>query len=102
MISRDPDVTRLLDRMESHKLIARERQNEDRRVIKTRITTEGLKLLKKLDRPVHELHKGQFRHMSQAHVKQLTELLIEVENREPDEVVHASNTVSNAKKENQA
>jgi DNA-binding MarR family transcriptional regulator len=102
MISRDPDITRLLDRMESHKLITRERQNEDRRVIKTRITTEGLKLLKKLDRPVHELHKGQFRHMSQAHVKQLTELLIEVEKREPDEAAHASKTISNAKKENRA
>ncbi len=83
MISRDPDITRLLDRMESHKLILRERQTEDRRVIKTRITPEGLKLLKKLDRPVHELHKNQFRHMSPAQLKQLAELLTEVEKREP-------------------
>ncbi|HKN26233.1 MAG TPA: MarR family transcriptional regulator [Candidatus Acidoferrum sp.] len=83
MISRDPDITRLLDRMESHKLILRERQTEDRRVIKTRITPEGLKLLKKLDRPVHELHKNQFRHMSPAQLKQLAELLVEVEKREP-------------------
>ncbi len=102
MISRDPDITRLLDRMENHELITRERQKEDRRVIKTRITTEGLKLLKRLDRPVHELHKSQFRHMSQAHVKQLAELLIEVEKREPSEVAHASKTISNAKTENQA
>jgi DNA-binding MarR family transcriptional regulator len=102
MISRDPDITRLLDRMESHQLITRERQNADRRVIKTRITTEALKVLKKLDRPVHDLHKGQFRHMSQAHVKQLTALLIEVEKREPDEVAHASKRISNAKKENRA
>jgi len=83
MISRDPDITRLLDRMEKHKLITRERQTEDRRVIKTRITPEGLKLLKKLDRPVHELHKKQFCHMSPAHLKQLAELLDEVEKREP-------------------
>jgi DNA-binding MarR family transcriptional regulator len=83
MISRDPDITRLLDRMENHKLITRERQTEDRRVIKTRITPEGLKLLKKLDRPVHELHKKQFRHMSAAQLKQLAELLVEVEKREP-------------------
>lgn len=83
MISRDPDITRLLDRMESHKLILRERQTEDRRVIKTRITPGGLKLLKKLDRPVHELHKNQFRHMSPAQLKQLAELLTEVEKREP-------------------
>ncbi|MGB2666805.1 MAG: MarR family transcriptional regulator [Candidatus Acidiferrum sp.] len=83
MISRDPDMTRLLDRMEKHKLITRERQKEDRRVIKTRITAEGLKLLKKLDRPVHELHKNQFRHMSPAHLKQLAELLAEVQKRAP-------------------
>jgi MarR family transcriptional regulator, organic hydroperoxide resistance regulator len=83
MISRDPDMTRLLDRMEKHNLITRERQKEDRRVIKTRITTEGLKLLKTLDRPVHELHKNQFRHMSSAHLKQLVELLAEVQKRPP-------------------
>jgi len=84
MISRDPDITRLLDRMENHKLITRERQKEDRRVIKTRITPEGLKLLKKLDRPVHELHKKQFGHMSPARLKQLAELLVEAQKREPD------------------
>lgn len=82
MISRDPDITRLLDRMESRTLITRERQTEDRRVIMTRITPEGLKLLKKLDRPVHELHKKQFRHMSPARLRQLAELLTEVEKRE--------------------
>lgn len=84
MISRDPDITRLLDRMENHKLITRERQKEDRRVIKTHITAEGLKLLKKLDRPVHELHKKQFRHMSPARLKQLADLLEEVQKPEPD------------------
>ena len=82
MISRDPDMTRLLDRMEKHNLITRQRQKEDRRVIKTRITAEGLKLLKKLDQPVHDLHKKQFRHMTAARLKQLAELLVEVEKRE--------------------
>ncbi len=102
MISRDPDITRLLDRMEAHQLITRERQKEDRRVIKTRITPDGLKLLKKLDLPVHELHKDQFRHMPAARLKQLTELLMEVEQREPVESAQASKTISKAKKENQA
>jgi len=82
MISRDPDITRLLDRMEQHHLITRERQTDDRRVILTRITGEGLKLLKKLDRPVHELHRGQFRHMSASRLKQLAHLLGEVGRRE--------------------
>lgn len=101
MISRDPDITRLLDRMENHSLITRERQKEDRRVIKTRITAEGLKLLKKLDQPVHELHKGQFRHMAQSRLKQLTELLIEVGERESSGRPPASKTFANRKKEHQ-
>jgi DNA-binding MarR family transcriptional regulator len=78
MISRDPDITRLLDRMENHKLITRERQTQDRRVIKTRITPEGLRLLKKLDRPVNDLHKKQFGHMSATRLRQLAELLAEL------------------------
>jgi DNA-binding MarR family transcriptional regulator len=91
MISHDPDITRLLDRMERHKLITRERQTADRRVIKTRITTEALKLLKKLDRPVHELHKKQFGHLSTSRLKQLAELLAEVQKREPSESLQTSN-----------
>lgn len=82
MISRDPDMTRLLDRMEKHGWITRQRQKDDRRVIKTRITAEGLKLLKKLDQPVHDLHEKQFRHMSAPRLKQLAELLEEVAKRE--------------------
>jgi DNA-binding MarR family transcriptional regulator len=82
MISRDPDMTRLLDRMEKHGWITRQRQKDDRRVIKTRITSEGLKLLKKLDQPVHDLHEKQFRHMSAPRLKQLAELLEEVAKRE--------------------
>ena len=78
MISHDPDMTRLLDRMEKRALIVRERQTDDRRVVKTRITPQGLSLLKSLDRPVHKLHKRQFRHMSAARLKVLSELLEEV------------------------
>ncbi len=84
MISRDPDITRLLDRMEKRGLITRERQTEDRRVIKTRITTEGLAFLKKLDMPVHELHQKQFAHMKTARRKVLWELLEEINQREAE------------------
>ena len=78
MISHDPDMTRLLDRMEKGQLISRERQTDDRRVVKTRITPRGLSLLKSLDQPVRELHKRQFRHMSAARLNALAELLEEV------------------------
>jgi len=77
MISRDPDMTRLLDRMEKHSLITRERQTEDRRIIRTRITPAGLEILKKLDAPVDELHKRQFRHIPAARLKSLAEAIEE-------------------------
>ena len=78
MISHDPDMTRLLDRMEKHGLITRERQSDDRRVVKTRISAQGLSLLKTLDQPVRDLHKRQFRHMSAPRLKILSDLLEEV------------------------
>src|ERR1700682_5880573 len=45
MITRDPDVTRLLDRMEKRGLISRSRESRDRRLVLARITPEGLKLV---------------------------------------------------------
>ena len=77
MISRDPDMTRLLDRMEKRQLITRERQTEDRRVIKTRITQAGLEILKKLDAIVDELHKKQFRHIPASKLKALADAIEE-------------------------
>lgn len=78
MISHDPDMTRLLDRMETRGIITRERQSDDRRVVKTRITAAGLSLLKSLDQPVRGLHKRQFRHMTAARLSTLAALLEEV------------------------
>jgi DNA-binding MarR family transcriptional regulator len=78
MISRDPDITRLLDRMEKRGLITRERQSDDRRVVKTYITAKGLELLKVLDHPVRELHKRQFQRMSPARLTTLAAMLEQV------------------------
>ena len=78
MISHDPDMTRLLDRMEKRSLITRQRQKDDRRVVKTRITSAGLDLLRRLDQPVRELHKSQFRHLPAARLKALVELLDQI------------------------
>ena len=78
MITHDPDITRLLDRLEKQRLITRERQKDDRRVVKTRITPRGLELLKPLDQPVRDLHKRQFRHMAGSRLKTLYDLLEEI------------------------
>jgi len=83
MISHDPDMTRLLDRMEKRSLITRERQKDDRRVVKTRITPQGLELLKTLDQPVYDLHKSQFAHVPGARLKLLIELLDQVLEKDP-------------------
>ena len=84
MISHDPDMTRLLDRMEKRGLVTRERQSEDRRVVKTRITPTGLELLNSLEQPVHKLHKRQFGHLAASRLKALSELLEEVRSRAPE------------------
>src|ERR1700744_254096 len=83
MISHDPAMTRLLDRMEKRILITRERQKDDRRVVKARITPQGLELLKKLDQPVYEMHKQQFQHVPGARLKLLIELLDQVMEKDP-------------------
>lgn len=83
MISHDPDMTRLLDRLEKRGLIARERQTDDRRVIKAFITTAGLEALKTLDAPIRELHQRQFEHMAATKLKALESLMNEVLSREP-------------------
>ena len=84
MISHDPDITRLLDRMEKRGLITRERQTDDRRVIKTRITAQGLEILKKLDAPVLQLHRKQFQDVAAAKLTVLADVLNSVCPREPE------------------
>jgi DNA-binding MarR family transcriptional regulator len=75
LIARDPDITRLFDRMESRGLISRAREKDDRRVVKTRITAEGLRLLAELDEPVRQEHHRQLRHIPEKQLRQLSALL---------------------------
>jgi DNA-binding MarR family transcriptional regulator len=75
MISRDPDITRLLDRLEKRGLISRSREAKDRRMVLTRITQEGLDALARLDKPMHEVHRKQLGHLGRERLRTLTELL---------------------------
>ncbi len=81
MITRDPDITRLLDLLEARKLITRARDRRDRRVIAVRITREALRILKKLDGPVLQLHRRQLRHMGRRELAALIRLLQEARDR---------------------
>jgi DNA-binding MarR family transcriptional regulator len=82
MITHDPDMTRLLDRLEDRKVIVRERDTKDRRMIITRITDVGLELLQKLDEPVMELHERQLGHLGKGKLEELLTLLERVRERE--------------------
>jgi DNA-binding MarR family transcriptional regulator len=75
MITRDPDITRLLDRLEKRGLIARCRETKDRRMVMTRITPEGLKVLGRLDEPVETAHRKQLGHLGRGRLRELSELL---------------------------
>jgi DNA-binding MarR family transcriptional regulator len=57
MINRDPDITRLVDRLQRRGFVERGRGTQDRRVITTRITAAGLAALKELDGPIAEYHR---------------------------------------------
>jgi DNA-binding MarR family transcriptional regulator len=75
MVTRLPDITRLVDRLEQQGLVRRERQDDDRRVVLVRITTAGLRLLAALDRPVLEIHARRFAALDDAEVATLGRLL---------------------------
>jgi DNA-binding MarR family transcriptional regulator len=75
MITRDPDITRLLDRLEKRGLISRCREAKDRRTVLARITPEGLALLARLDKPVLAAHRKQLGHLGRERLRTLSELL---------------------------
>ena len=75
LVTRDPDVTRLLDRLEARALIARSREHIDRRVVTTRITAAGLALLETLDAPVRHAVERMLAHVGARQLGALIELL---------------------------
>jgi len=75
MITHDPDITRLLNRLQKHGLAVRARGKSDRRVICGKITAEGLKLLREIDGPLEEFGREILKHVSQQKLQQLIDLL---------------------------
>lgn len=78
MISRMPDVTRLVDRLEQSKLVERARTASDRRVVLVRLTDAGRTLLSDLDEPVRQLQVELLGHLTRAELTELTRLLVKV------------------------
>jgi DNA-binding MarR family transcriptional regulator len=75
-----PDVTRLLDRMEKMKLIARQRSDTDRRSVRTRISRKGLELAAALDEKVCAIHEAQLGHVNRTDLRTLIDLLTATRN----------------------
>ncbi|GMV91802.1 MAG: hypothetical protein AMXMBFR82_15800 [Candidatus Hydrogenedentota bacterium] len=81
MVAREPDMTRLIDRLEKLKLARRERCKVDRRVIYVHITPAGLDTLATLDGPVREMHRKLLGHMSATELATISRLMVKA--REP-------------------
>ena len=83
MLTRDSDLTRLLDRLEARGLVERVRDEQDRRIVTAAITRAGLKLLRQLDGPVGRVHRQRLEHVPRKRLETLRALAEEVRRREP-------------------
>jgi MarR family transcriptional regulator, organic hydroperoxide resistance regulator len=77
MVARDPDITRLVDRLQKDRSIERERDEQDRRIIRVRVTQSGLDAIEKLDPLIWKFHQQQLGHLSQEKLELLNQLLVE-------------------------
>src|SRR5258708_37482354 len=81
MITRDSDVTRLLDRLEKRGLISRCREARDRRTVMARISPEGLQALARLDEPLLAAHRRPLCHLGRERLRTLAERLADSRSR---------------------
>jgi DNA-binding MarR family transcriptional regulator len=76
MLVRDPDITRLVDRLQKDRLIAREKDERDRRIVLVKVTELGLEIIQILDPLIWDLHQQQLGHLNQEKLELLNELLV--------------------------
>jgi len=77
MLTRQPDITRLVHRMQAANLVVRERCAEDRRIVWVNLTRKGRSLVNRLDEPVDDLHRRQLSHLGKKRLRELSRLLYE-------------------------
>ena len=75
LVTFEPDVTRLLDKLERQGLIIRERGEADRRVVRSRITDKGLALLTELDDPIEQTQQRRLGRLGEKRLAMLIDLL---------------------------
>jgi len=75
MITAEPDITRLLARLKSLKLIRQHRDRSDRRIVWTQISETGLELLRSMDPLIEQLPQEMLGHISQTELAEFIRLL---------------------------
>ncbi|MBL4769643.1 MAG: MarR family transcriptional regulator [Planctomycetes bacterium] len=85
LLTKVPDVTRLIDRMVASDLVRRERSSKDRRIVLVHLTGKGRDIHQRLDGPVEELHTAQLGHLSEQQVQGLNCSLLAVLSQMLDE-----------------
>ena len=75
LVSRAPDITRLVDRLEARALVRRERLAHNRRVVRIAITPEGESLLERMAERVVACGRRQLGHLSPDDLTALIDLL---------------------------
>jgi len=75
MITPEPDITRLLARLKTQKFVRQQRDRQDRRVVWTHITPQGLQVLENLDETVNQAPRELLKELTCAEVGELTRLL---------------------------
>jgi DNA-binding MarR family transcriptional regulator len=78
MVARDPDITRLVDRLSARGIVDRVRAEHDRRVVEVGITEAGLALVKSLDPHVQRMPVAMVGHLGPTKLKSLARLLDEL------------------------
>ena len=78
MVARDPDITRLMDRLEQRGLLTRDRAREDRRIVTHRLSEAGLELVNALDGPIETVHRRTLGRMKAQKLRDLVGLLEEI------------------------
>ena len=78
MVEQDPDVTRLVDRLEKMNLVIRATEKKDRRIVRIYLTSDGEELLEQIDAPLIEKHLAQLNHLSKEELTTLIRLLCKV------------------------
>jgi DNA-binding MarR family transcriptional regulator len=75
LVSKAPDITRILDKLEQRGLVTRDRPPNNRRVVRVGITDRGLAMLREIAGPLRGCHARQLGHLPAEDLRRLTELL---------------------------